>query len=187
MISERSSDKWEVKWYLVIRSPRGVITERWLAEWEKEPRPELQSLVHVDRRGWRAHQLTSDLKRCLLFRKCLRFFESESSFGAYVCHRRPGGSTATSHLVNIPRELLCVCAWVVCLRKNIYMSRPIYCHGPIIYCHSPIYCHNSIYGMTFKPFRMLCLEGASCCCLDLYAAMTYKLFQNKKKSCGERV
>ena len=35
--------------------------------------------------------------------------------------------------------------------------------------------------MTFKPFRALCLEGASCCCLDLYAAMTYKLFQNKKK------
>ena len=27
--------------------------------------------------------------------------ESESSFGAYVCHRRPGGSTATSDLVFI--------------------------------------------------------------------------------------
>ena len=39
------------------------------------------------------------------------------------------------------------------------------------YCHSPICCHNSIYGMTFKPFRALCLEGASCCCLDLYAAI----------------
>ena len=25
--------------------------------------------------------------------------ESETSFGAYVCHRRPGGSTATSDLV----------------------------------------------------------------------------------------
>ena len=47
MISERSSDKWEVKWYLVIRSPRGVITERWLAEWEKEPRPELQKTADV--------------------------------------------------------------------------------------------------------------------------------------------
>ena len=56
-------------------------------------------IVHVDRCRWRAHQLTYDLKRCLLFRKCLRFFESESSFGAYVCHRRPGGSMATSHLV----------------------------------------------------------------------------------------
>ena len=56
-------------------------------------------IVHVDRRRWRAHQLTYDLKRCLLFRKCLRFFESESSFGTYVCHRRPGGSMATSHLV----------------------------------------------------------------------------------------
>ena len=43
-------------------------------------------IVHVDRRRWRAHQLTYDFKRCLLFRKCLRFFEWESSFGAYVCH-----------------------------------------------------------------------------------------------------
>ena len=50
-----------------------------------------------------------------------------------------------------------------------------------------LYCHNFIYGMTFRPFRALCLEGASCCCLDLYAAMTFKLFQNKNKSCGERV
>ena len=57
-----------------------------------------------------------------------------------------------------------------------------------LYTVTALYCHNSIYGMTFKPFRGLCLEGASCCCLDLYAAMTYKLFQNKKKkSCGERV
>ena len=61
---------------------------------------DLLIIVHVDRRRWRAHQLTYDLKRCLLFRKCLRFFESESSFGAYVCHRRPGGSMATSHLVS---------------------------------------------------------------------------------------
>ena len=28
---------------------------------------------HVDRHRWRSHQLTSDLKRCLLFRKCLRW------------------------------------------------------------------------------------------------------------------
>ena len=63
-------------------------------------------IVHVDRRRWRSHQLTYDLKRCLLFRKCLRFFESESSFSAYVCHRRPGGSMATSHLV---LEYLCMC------------------------------------------------------------------------------
>ena len=76
VISERSSDKWEVKWYLVIRSPRGVITERWLAEWEKEPRPELQ--CHLDRRRWRSHQLTSDLKRCLLFRKCLRWLSRKA-------------------------------------------------------------------------------------------------------------
>ena len=29
------------------------------------------------------------------------FFESESSFGAYVCHRRPGGSMATAILLNL--------------------------------------------------------------------------------------
>ena len=33
------------------------------------------------------------------FSEILALVESESSFGAYVCHRRPGGSTATSDLV----------------------------------------------------------------------------------------
>ena len=33
--------------------------------------------------------------------------ESESSFGAYVCHRRPGGSLATSDLVRV-----CMCVIV---------------------------------------------------------------------------
>ena len=34
---------------------------------------DLLTVVHVDRRRWRSHQLTSDLKGCLLFRKCLRW------------------------------------------------------------------------------------------------------------------
>ena len=34
------------------------------------------------------------------FSEMLALVESESSFGAYVCHRRPGGSIATSDLVN---------------------------------------------------------------------------------------
>ena len=60
----------------------------------------------------------------------------------------------------------------------VYMSCPIYCHGSIychgpIYCHSPTYCHYSIYGMTFTLFRVLCLEGASSCCFDLYACRTF--------------
>ena len=33
------------------------------------------------------------------FLEMLALVQSESSFGAYVCHRRPGGSTATSDLV----------------------------------------------------------------------------------------
>ena len=39
------------------------------------------------------------------FSEMLALVESESSFGAYVCHRRPGGCTATSHLVR------CVSSW----------------------------------------------------------------------------
>ena len=35
------------------------------------------------------------------FSEMLALVKSESSFGAYVCHRRPGGSTATSDLVAI--------------------------------------------------------------------------------------
>ena len=33
------------------------------------------------------------------FSEMLALVESESSFGAYVCHRRPGGSLAISDLV----------------------------------------------------------------------------------------
>ena len=36
------------------------------------------------------------------FSEMLALVEPESSFGAYVCHRRPGGSTATSDLVCCP-------------------------------------------------------------------------------------
>ena len=41
------------------------------------------------------------------FSEMLALVESESSFGAYVCHRRPGGSLATSDLVGV-----CVCVIV---------------------------------------------------------------------------
>ena len=34
------------------------------------------------------------------FSEMLALVKSDSSFGAYVCHRRPGGSRATSDLVN---------------------------------------------------------------------------------------
>ena len=45
--------------------------------------------------------------------------ESESNFGAYVCHRRPGGSLATSDLVGV---CMCVCVYVcmcVCHRGTV--------------------------------------------------------------------
>ena len=44
------------------------------------------------------------------FSEMLALVESESSFGAYVCHRRPGGSMATSHLVGV---CVCVCVCVI--------------------------------------------------------------------------
>ena len=34
---------------------------------------DLLTSLHVDQRRWRSHQLTSDLKGCLLFLKCLRW------------------------------------------------------------------------------------------------------------------
>ena len=47
------------------------------------------------------------------FLEMLALVESESSFGAYVCHRRPGGSLATSDLVGV---CMCVCVYVcVCV------------------------------------------------------------------------
>ena len=53
------------------------------------------------------------------FSDMLALVESESSFGAYVCHGRPGGSLATSDLVpktiaNRKRD----CAWVCARRIN---------------------------------------------------------------------
>ena len=54
---------WPRKWFLLEQNP-------WRSAcWS------IFSLVqcHVDRRRWRSHQLTSDLKRCSLFRKCLRW------------------------------------------------------------------------------------------------------------------
>ena len=103
--SASSMSKWRPAWTLtpeMIHFRTKSVTLSMLID--------LLIIVHVDRRRWRAHQLTYDLKRCLLFRKCLRFFESESSFGAYVCHRRPGGSMATSHLVGV---CVCVCMCVI--------------------------------------------------------------------------
>ena len=75
--SASSMSKWRPAWTLtpeMIHFRTKSVTLSMLID--------LLIIVHVDRRRWRAHQLTYDLKRCLLFRKCLRFFESESSFGA---------------------------------------------------------------------------------------------------------
>ena len=51
------------------------------------------------------------------FSEMLALVESESSFGAYVCHRRPGGSLATSDLVGVCVYVcMCVCVCVcVCV------------------------------------------------------------------------
>ena len=53
---------WPRKWMI----PFGTNPRRWACS-------SIYSLVHVDQRRWRSHQRTSDLKRCLLFLKCLRW------------------------------------------------------------------------------------------------------------------
>ena len=75
------------------------------------------------------------------FSEMLALVESESSFGAYVCHRRPGGSLATSDLVRCMCVCMCVChrghyggggggwadvgLWVaVCFLAKISLQRP---------------------------------------------------------------
>ena len=74
------------------------------------------------------------------FSEMLALVESESSFGAYVCHthRRPGGITATSDLVRCMCVCVCVCIivviwaewadaglWVaVCFLAKISLHRP---------------------------------------------------------------
>ena len=63
------------------------------------------------------------------FSEMLALVESESSFGAYVCHRRPGGSLATSDLVD-PLGPVCLGApqagligVFVCLCVNVVTMR----------------------------------------------------------------
>ena len=53
------------------------------------------------------------------FSEMLALVESESSFDAYVCHRRPGGSIAISDLV-LPRKVRsgCVMLWE-CLKTFV--------------------------------------------------------------------
>ena len=69
------------------------------------------SLVHVDRRRWRSHQLTSDLgfKRCLLFRKCLHW-SSRKAVSVPTSVIGGLGATATSDLVGV---CVCVCVCVI--------------------------------------------------------------------------
>ena len=85
---------WPLKWFLLGRNPW-----RWACR-------SIYSQVdqHVDRRKWRSllvwsHQLTSDLKRCLLFWKCLRWSSRKvvSVPSSVIGGLR--GSTATSPLV----------------------------------------------------------------------------------------
>ena len=64
-------------------------------------------IVHVDRRRWRSvlvwsHQLTSDLKRCLLFRKCLRGSSLKAVSVPTSVKGGLRGSTATSDIVRRP-------------------------------------------------------------------------------------
>ena len=56
------------------------------------------------------------------FSEMLALVESESSFGAYVCHRRPGGYRATSDLVRVCMYV-CMCVTLVTMRGWEGLSR----------------------------------------------------------------
>ena len=78
---------WPRKWFLLEQNPW-----RW-ACWS------ICSLVHVDRCRWRSNQLTSDLKRCLLFQKCLRW-SSRKAVSVPTSVIGGFGATGTSDLVH---------------------------------------------------------------------------------------
>ena len=61
------------------------------------------------------------LQEMFTFSEMLALVESESSFGAYVCQRRPGGSRATSDIVGVcVCVCVCVCVYVcVCHRGTV--------------------------------------------------------------------
>ena len=94
---------WPRKWFLLGQNPW-----RW-ACWS------IYSLVdlHVDRRRWRSHQLTSDLKRCLLFRKCLRW-SSRKAVSVPTCTSVIGGVGAPERpAISILCVYVCMCVIVV--------------------------------------------------------------------------
>ena len=64
--SASSMSKWKPAW---------TLTRKWFLLGQNPWRKACWSIYscHVDRRRWRSQKLTSDLKRCLLFRKCLRW------------------------------------------------------------------------------------------------------------------
>ena len=75
--------------------------------WDK-----IRDVEHVDRsthynygtcRSTQVKIASTDLwpQEMFTFSEMLALVESESSFGAYVCHGRPGGCTATSDLVDV--------------------------------------------------------------------------------------
>ena len=107
--SASSMSKWRPAWTLtpeMIHFRTKSVTLSMLID--------LLIIVHVDRRRWRAHQLTSDLKGCLLFRKCLRFFESESSFGATSVIGGLGAPWRPAILSSAAAQIVWTCPLVFC-------------------------------------------------------------------------
>ena len=68
----------------------------------------LSMLIDVLTRSTQVKIASTDLwpQEMFTFLEMLALVESESSFGAYVCHGRPGGSTPTSDLVSLAGTVL---------------------------------------------------------------------------------
>ena len=103
----------------------------------------------------RSHQLTSDLKRCLLFRKCLRWSSRKAVSVPTSVSRRPGGSQRLAILCVYVCMCVCVCVCVcvyvcVCVcHRGIYEGLSMQMSACGYLCAS---CRRFLYiGLHVKP------------------------------------
>ena len=91
--SASSMSKWRPAW---------TLTRKWFLLGQNPWRWACWSIYSLTCRSMQVKIASTDLwpQEMFTFSEMLALVESESSVGAYVCHRRPGGSIATSDLVS---------------------------------------------------------------------------------------
>ena len=120
------------------------------------------------------------------FSEMLALVGSESSFGAYVCHRRPGGSLATSDLV-----CACACARAsVCVLVCVCVC--VWGGGVFVYmclCTCVCVCHAACWCTRVRGCRFCCVcvgihmcvcTGVCTCAYRLVCMCKYRLRTDEK-------